>query len=529
MAADKKLLGIGLLGVMAYYTMSSQEDVPPPPQGYPSGAGYPPQGYPYGGGYPNRYPPQGRWGGVPNYRPSWGDPMMNPQDKPSSRPPAPLDAMPDYSPAPKNTLQIYKKLGYLPFETLKSPMTVFAGRSNLVVDEGALRWQRIRDYYKKNPRFLTDEIGTNSISSSNFVELVEKGNPATFYMPYSLDEANQMTAFQSGRIGIKIDTWASFRYLANLMLLTMLNAGTKQEQNFVHLVKFFNYHDFWLDERGEVYQGIFAQLMNYLCQVDDRIKSIHSSWKREAYPPIFGDAFHPSTEQCDPYLKDVKDRIHKILYNNTKCLMFEYAAMSFANISFASQFNPAIGKQFSDRLYAAVGQGATLAIAGGLVLAGVLSATAIPVAGWIAAGIGVIAASLMALFGAFEMVERNRKVREQIATDVQGIMQRYYGMRSIKEDFSGYQMNLIIPQLFPFDDFTDDLYQYYAMNESAWARCAPQLPFFYLNPTFDFICSLTVPAQKFLIIRPNHNPEGLIRDWSMLEIDPKDGTQIKFK
>ncbi len=391
---------------------------------------------------------------------------------------------------------------------------------------------------------MYDVVGSDQIDASQVLEMIKQGNPAVFTMPLGLPKYQAIplnlleteSPVTTGRMHIYIDTMESFHYFANLIytifLMTYPKGKTAEQQKqyfegIKPLIQWFQYHKFHIKPGGIVQTIVKKQMDSWMCSIDDRTIRTYYTKYDGSYPGLGfvwdseQKAFaHCKTTDTRGLPQSIKDAKYEILVTDGLQLMIEYGAVKFANFAFASAMNPALGSMLGQKVgdvaMAAVSLAALGAAAGGL-LGTAAAASAAGPAGWIAAGVALVAAGISAAFAWAGLAERNDIVREDVADHINFSLREYFRRGTIKQTFSGYRLKLLLPQgppgNAPWEDLTDTLWPNYVLVSSYWPDVAPQLPFYYLNIDFDIVCTIEVPWNKFLILRPIQDERGLTYDW----------------
>ncbi len=397
---------------------------------------------------------------------------------------------------------------------------------------------------------MYDVVGSDQVDGSQVMELIKKGNKAVFTMPLGLpkypsirmDWLDEEPPSATGRMHIYIDTWESFHYFANLIytifLMTYPKGRTQAElaesaKKVSPLIQWFQYHKFHLKNQGQVQQTVYnilngtqEDMKGHLCAYDPRTIETYYT-KYDGQYPGFGFVYDPTdgfkyckTHKMKGVSSDVLQAKAEVLATDGLQLMIEYGAVKFANFAFASAINPKLGEMLGEHVGGAATAAVTLA-AMGVATAGLLGTAAVTAAagpvGWIAAGIAVIAAAINMAFAWAGMQKRNRVVREDAAKFINVALKRYFLRGPVSQTFSGYRMKVLLPQgppgNAPWEDLTEDLWKHYVMVSSYWTDAVPQLPFYYLNLDFDVLCTVTVPLNQLMILRPIKNNNGITVDF----------------
>lgn len=373
-----------------------------------------------------------------------------------------------------------------------------------------------------DPRTIASLHGSMTIKSSELLRFFIAKNPAVFFMPYDIPQVYEVPDHMSGRLTVEIDSWQSFRYFSHMILALMFEIGRANQKIYAPFIKFFNYHEFVIDTQGEVYKGMMATINDWACKCDERISSLW--WDIDCYTGIN----QSDTYGCDPYNARVRNIVNATM-NDGLMLMIEYASAKYASATFVSMYNPALGKQFSEQLGSAISSAVSLAAAAVAVATGAIAASSIPVVGWITGALAAIGAAIMAIIAAQGMIDKNRVMRQQISKTINGILKSTFRRGNIQDEFSGYTLDLLLPAKPPWDDIKvndtpgGNVFHNFCLVHAGPGCCwiAPQLPFFYLRCDADFVGSLTVPAQDFLVIRPKMSWDGVTEDWTQVQTEAK--------
>lgn len=406
--------------------------------------------------------------------------------------------------------------------------------------------QMKRAAFAKQKPMAFEAIGRIDVKASEVMKWIETKQPWIFTMRYNLQEAKELPQEWTSSLNISIDTIDALHYFGNVMVFCMLIEQSQQAnradkaaialKNF--FLQFFNYHRWKLDWNGDVGKMILSQLGHFMCSYNP--PPFHEVMKGSTgwYQPSelwwanyggFGDYYDDmiDTSRCGfPSFKDPTygPKLRKVFEEDGLMLIFEYASIKYANIGFLSKVNPKLGQMFSQAMESAIKGVIALAISVAGTLMGFAGASAtIPILGWIAAAIAALAAFITGLVAYGAMVERNRQLRQKLSDRIDELLRVWFGRPGIEQSFSAYQLGLLLPPLHPWDDVIDPFYHHYTLVRS-WgipAMAVPQLPYYYLNLDFDLVVSLALPSENLLILRPEMNALGYLRDYSVVEI-PQD-------
>lgn len=202
--------------------------------------------------------------------------------------------------------------------------------------------------------------------------------------------------------------------------------------------------------------------------------------------------------------------------------LVEYAAARYMQVAFVSGIDPALGKLAGDALIASAGKAG--AIAAAAIVTAIAGSASIPVVGWITAAVAAIGAFVAGLIFMGQTIAKTQDARAAVAKKLNDILiggwdnyrlaSGVWGPGNGIIRFSGYRLQCLIPEKYPWDDIKDLLFNHFALTTStAPIGLAPQLPFFYLGVDFYLPVSVEVPLNNIIALMPTLDANGNVSAW----------------
>ncbi len=358
------------------------------------------------------------------------------------------------------------------------------------------------------------------VTLTEVIEAGNRGDKSVFRTPKPVENYKHIPIGTRNKKRIIIDSIDNMKAICdNLIFPAFLvfkaNKPKLQREAKETVIDWLNYNEFWVGDK--VLDSITEVFVNFGCKQDTE----RAWWGDLTYPGIY-----TPIEKCGKFRDTVKNWTDEKLWawnrsgvetrfqKNGLGLMLEYTSARYAQLVFVAALDPSKAKDMTGQLISMASSAVGLAVS---ITAGVIAGTAsaVPIVGWILAGIALIVQAIAAIFTVHTSIGATRQLRMSISDQIDDILQTWFHRDGMVKLFPAYyspnssqQFPLFVPTHYPMDDITDPYYMVMALVWTNSVKAVPNLPFHYLQIGFDFPVSIDAITKSVLLLAPAPDKQG---------------------